>query len=247
MCELTIEIKAPYSITLLIDGKCYSAQEDGLYKITLEPETQHELEIRVEELACKKKKTFNKIISLFKFKGRHTDNFHNVFYKANFIIFKKYNSAKITFEYKKFTTINFEKKETPVAFVRILRKSKIDILNEEKTVFKNKKYFLMHFVKHRWFEIVIATAIISLHIQDILITFFQNQRNLYESYEIYMPYSFASNPLEKIIESSIFLLFWVIYWTVGNILFVKRSLKISKWSKDEDDKSSVFYKSKFFF
>lgn len=244
MCELTIELKAPYNITLLIDGKRCPAKEIGLYKILLDPEEQHKLEIRVERLDFKPKRFIDDAISLLKLKGRHTDSFDNLFYEADFTLSKKCSTAKIVFEYKKFTTLNFHKKETPVAYIEISRKSKIDIQREEKSVFRNKRDFLMYFFRHRWIEIVIATIILSIILINIFRTFYENQNDLYKPYEIIM--SFATNPFEGIIEGIIFVLLWAAYWSVGNIRFIRRSLKISKWNKDEDDKSSFFYKTKFF-
>lgn len=244
MCELIIEIKALHNITLLIDGKQYSANETGLYKMILEPEVKHSLEIWVERCDSKKEDFLDEAISLFKLKGRYTDSFDNVYYKAYFTLSKKYRTAKIVFNYEKFTTLNFHARKTPVAYIKILKKSKIDILNEEKSVFKDKKDFFMHFFRHRWIEIVIATIILAIILINIFRTFYENQNDLYKPYEVIM--SFATNPFEGIIEGIIFVLLWAAYWSVGNIRFIRRSLKISKWNKDEDDKSSFFYKTKFF-
>lgn len=247
MCELIIEIKAPYNITLLIDGKQYSADEAGLYKMILEPEIKHNLEIRVEKFDSKKEKFFYKVISIFRFKRRHTDSFDNVFYKADFTISKNHKIAKIVFHYGQFTTLNFHVNETPVAYIRILRKSKIDILNEEKSVFKNKKDFFIYFIRHRWIEILVAIIIAVAVLVSIFRTFYEHQCDLYKPYETPFGRGFATNPFEDIIERSIDLLLWVVYWTVGNIRFIRRSLRISKWDKDEDNKSAFSYKVKFFF
>jgi hypothetical protein len=246
MCELTVVIKAPYNITLLIDGQCCIAQKIGEYKIILEPDVQHKLEIRVEKHDFKKEKFFDKAVSPFKLKGRYTDSFDDVFYKADFTLSKKNSTSKVVFEYKKFTTLNFHIREIPVAYIQISKKSKIDIINEKKSVFKNKKDFLIHFVRHRWIEVTIAVIVVAVVLIVIFRTFFENRTNLYKQYEFLYGKSFATNPFERIIEGSVALLFWVVYWTVGNILFIRRSLKISKWTKDEDDKSAFLYKMKFF-
>lgn len=244
MCELTVEIIAPYNITLLIDGKYCRATENGLYKINLDAKTQHCFEIYVEKLDFKITKHFDRAVSIFKFKERHTDTFENVFYRAKFSLSKNHSTAKIVFKYNKFTTLNFEKKETPVAYIGLLRKSKIEITNEEKSVFKNKKDVFIHFLRHRWIEIIIAIIIIAVLLANIFKTFYENQNNL--QYAVFYASGFATTPFERIIELSVDLLLWTMYWVIGNILFIKRSLKISNWTKDEDDKSNFFYKTKFF-
>lgn len=244
MCELTIEVKAPFNIAVFIDGEQYSVDETGLCKAFLDTEAKHKLEIRVERKELKNNKFFNKAVSLFKLKGRHTDSFDNVFYKTDFTLAQNRSTAKIIFEYKKFTTLNFHKKEIQVPYISVLRKSKIDIINEEKRVFKDKKDFFAYFVRNRWIEIVIAVIMSLVILSGIFTTFFENQNDLYKPFEIVI--SFANTPFEAIIEGTVLCLLWLLYWIVDMILFVRRSLKISKWTKDKDDKSTFFYKTKFF-
>lgn len=237
MCELTVKIKAPYNITLIIDGEYCPADENGLFKINIEPEIKHKLEIRVD-------KSFSNVFSVFKLTGRHTDAFYNVLYKADFMVSKKHSIAQVSFSYNKFKTLNFELNETPVSFIEITKKYRIDISSEEKSIFRNKFDFLIYFFRHRWIEIVVAIIGTVLFSRLIFNMYVENQADLYKPFDIVR--SFSSNPIEAIVELSIMLFLWMTYWISGNILFVRRSLKISKWTKDEDNKSAFLYKTKFF-
>ena len=154
MSELSIKIKAPYSITLMIDSKRYIPDENGEYKIRLDAETEHRLKILIQKFV-KTESVLKKIISCFKWRKKYQDKFDDLVYSANFKLASKYKNSKIVFEYKKCETLNFEKRKITVPSLSIMAKNRIDIYDTQKNIFINRNALWSYIIRHRWLESLI--------------------------------------------------------------------------------------------